>query len=82
MGSPHQIASEICRFGFEHKLQASLAIASNPDTAILLARNCLGVTMAAPGEEREKLGPLPCTCLFGHGIPWTLISRKCCMVGV
>jgi protein ImuB len=68
MGSPHQIASEICRFGFERKLQASLSIAPNPDTAILLARNCIGVTMAAPGEERNKLGPLPCTCLFGHGL--------------
>lgn len=69
MGSPHQIASEISRFGFTRKLQATLAIAPNPDTAILLARNCIGVTMAAPGEERNKLGALPCTCLFGHGIP-------------
>lgn len=68
MGSPHQIASEISRFGFVRKLKASLAIAPNPDTAILLARNCLGVTMVAPGEERFKLGPLLCSCLFHHGM--------------
>ncbi|MBV8070845.1 MAG: hypothetical protein JO270_13130, partial [Acidobacteriaceae bacterium] len=30
IGSPHQIASEICRAGYERKLQASLAIAANP----------------------------------------------------
>src|SRR5947209_7593231 len=66
IGSPHQIASEICRFGHERKLQANLAIASNPDTAILLARNLIGVTLVTPGEERLKLAPLPLTCLFNH----------------
>jgi protein ImuB len=66
IGSPHQIASEICRFGHERKLQANLAIASNPDTAILLARNLIGVTLVTPGEERLKLAPLPLTCLFSH----------------
>lgn len=66
IGSPHQIASEICRLGYERKLQANLAIASNPDTAILLARNLVGVTLVTPGEERLKLAPLPLTCLFSH----------------
>lgn len=66
IGSPHQIASEICRFGHERKLQANLAIASNPDTTILLARNLIGVTLVTPGEERLKLAPLPLTCLFSH----------------
>lgn len=66
IGSPHQIASEICRFGHERKLGANLAIASNPDTAILLARNLIGVTLVTPGEERLKLAPLPLPCLFAH----------------
>ena len=66
IGSPHQIVSEICRFGHERKLQASLAVAANPDTAILLARNLIGVTLVTPGEERLKLAPLPVTCLFHH----------------
>jgi protein ImuB len=69
IGSPYQIASEICRYGYERKMQASLAIASNPDSAILLARNCIGVTLVTPGEERLKLAPLPLTALFTHDIP-------------
>lgn len=68
IGSPYQIASEISRCGYERKLQASLAIASNPDTAILLARNCIGVTLVTPGEERLKLAPLPLTALFTHDV--------------
>ncbi len=59
LGSPYQIASDISRAGYERKMQANLAIASNPDTAMLLARFYQGVTLAAPGEEQSKLGPLP-----------------------
>jgi protein ImuB len=66
IGSPHQIASEICRSGYERKVQASLAIASNPDAAILLARNFIGVTLVTPGEEYLKLAPLPIASLFTH----------------
>ncbi len=66
IGSPHQIASEICRAGFDLKLQASLAISANPDTAILLARHFMGVTLVTPGEERLKLGPVPLTALFEY----------------
>jgi len=58
LGSPYQIASEISRAGYERSLQANLAIASNPDTAILLARHTKGVTLIPPGEEQRKLAPL------------------------
>jgi protein ImuB len=58
LGSPYQIASEISRAGYERSLQANLAIASNPDTAILLARHTKGVTLVPPGEEQRKLAPL------------------------
>ncbi len=68
-GSAHQIASEICRAGYERKLEANLAIASNIDTSILLARHATGVTLAAPGEERFKLAAIPITALFSHDIP-------------
>ncbi|MDQ2840561.1 MAG: hypothetical protein M3Y72_05885 [Acidobacteriota bacterium] len=64
IGSPHQIASEICRAGDELKLQANLAIASNPDSAILLACYFQGVTLVTPGEERAKLGCIPLSALF------------------
>jgi protein ImuB len=66
MGSPFQIASEICRLGYTWKLQANLAIASNPDAAILTARNFLGATLVTPGEEAYKLAPVPLTSLFAH----------------
>jgi protein ImuB len=64
IGSPYEIASEISRAGYESKLQANLAIASNPDSAILLARHFSGVTLVTPGEERLKLGSLPLPALF------------------
>ena len=66
IGSPHQIASEICHAGHELKLQASLAMAANPDSAIILARHFIGVTMVTPGEERLKLASIPLTELFKY----------------
>ncbi|MBV9294626.1 MAG: hypothetical protein JO145_03570 [Acidobacteriaceae bacterium] len=66
IGSPYQIASEICRAGYARKLKGNLGIASNPDAALLLARNCTGVTLVTTGEEAEKLAPIPVTSLFAH----------------
>lgn len=66
IGSPHHIASEISRLGYERKLAANLAVAANPDTAILLARNFAGVTLASPGEEQFKLASIPLDHLFRH----------------
>ncbi len=63
LGSPYQIASDISRTGYERKMQANLALASNPDTAILLARHIRGVTLVPPGEETHKLAPLPLSAL-------------------
>ncbi len=68
LGSPHQIASEICRQGYERKLQANLAVAANPDSAVLLARNIGGVTLVTPGEERLKTALLPLDVLFRHHV--------------
>src|SRR5580658_11202139 len=64
MGPPHQVAAEICRLGNERNLQARLAIAAQPDTAILLARHYPGVTFVKAGEERFQLAPIPLT-IFG-----------------
>ncbi len=69
IGSPHQIASEICRLGHDRRLNASLAIAFNPDTAILLARNITGVTLVTQGDEAAKLATLPLSSLFAHDTP-------------
>jgi protein ImuB len=69
IGSPYQIASEICRYGHERKLKANLAIASNPDAAILLARHFIGVTLVTPGEEKFKIASIALASLFTHDIP-------------
>ena len=66
IGPPQQIASEISRYGFEEKLQANLAIASNPDAAILLACHVRGVTLITPGDERFAIAPLPLPALLTH----------------
>src|SRR5580658_4759650 len=59
MGTPHQIAAEIGRCGAALGIQASLAIAGNPDTAVLIARNKPGVTIVPPGKEPDFLGNFP-----------------------
>lgn len=64
IGSPYQIASEISREGNERRLRANLAIASNPDSAVLLARHFPGVTLTTKALERERLGLLPLSALF------------------
>src|SRR5450759_3650262 len=64
IGTPHQIASEISRQGVALGIiQAGLAIAHNPDTAVLIARNTQGVTIVLPGEEADCLGDLPVEAL-------------------
>jgi protein ImuB len=58
-GTPHQIASEIARRGAECGIMANLAIAANPDTAVLAASNFGGVTVIPAGEEPARLGWIP-----------------------
>ena len=72
MGPPQQVAAEICRIGNERNLQARLAIAAQPDTAILLARHYPGVTFAMAAEERFQIAPIPLTTFWGlvqNGMP-------------
>lgn len=59
IGSPHQIAAEIARQGAERGVTASLAIAANPDTALLAARSFPGVHIIRPGEEGARLEAIP-----------------------
>ena len=59
IGTPHQVAAEISRCGASMGIQANLAIAANPDTAVLAALNLPGVTVIPPGREAEVLGELP-----------------------
>ncbi len=45
-------------------LEANIAVASNPDAAVLAARGFSGVTVIPPGKESESLGSLPVEVLF------------------
>jgi len=45
-------------------LTAHVAVASNPDAAVLAARGFPGVTVIPPGKEAEQLGSLPMEVLF------------------
>ena len=63
-GTLHQIASEISRRGVEMQLHASLAIAPNKSTAMLVARSYPGVTIVAPGQEADILDPIPIDTLL------------------
>lgn len=59
IGTPYQIAAEIARQGAEQGIIASLAIAANPDSAVLAATNLPGVTVIPPGQEPSFLGKIP-----------------------
>jgi protein ImuB len=60
--------SEISRKIFERivdlGLHANVAVASNPDAAVLAARGFSGVTVVLPGKEAQQLGSLPIDVLF------------------
>ena len=53
IGTASEIASAISQTGHRMKLEANLAIAFDPATAILAAQNLFGVTIVARGEEPE-----------------------------
>ena len=57
-GNFHEIASEISKRGAEMHVQASLAIASNKSTAILIARSYRGIHIIAPGHEADALSAI------------------------
>ncbi len=58
-GSSENIANRLSRRASEFGLDAQVAVASNPDAAILAARGFPGTTMIPPGKESERLGCLP-----------------------
>jgi len=59
LGDAHAIASAISHSGERLGIVVALAIAYNPATAILAARNLPGVTIIPAGYEPDVLGPLP-----------------------
>lgn len=63
MGGPAKIAARILDRAGKAGLAANVAVASNPDAAVLAARNRQGVTVIPPGEEPRILGALEIECL-------------------
>jgi protein ImuB len=60
----HAMSHRITSLG----LEANVAVASNPDAAVLAARGFRGVTVIPPGKEGESLGSLPVEVLFADRI--------------
>ena len=63
-GTPLEIACDVFRRAAHLGLDANVAVASNPDAAILAARGIAGVTVIPLGKEAEQLGSLPVEVLF------------------
>jgi protein ImuB len=64
-GTLPEIAQNIFCRAADLGLDAQIAVASNPDAAMLAARGFSGVTFIPLGKEAEKLGSLPIEVLFG-----------------
>jgi protein ImuB len=63
-GTLPEIARNLFRRAADLGLDGSVAVASNPDAAVLAARGFSNVTVIPPGKEGESLGSLPVEVLF------------------
>ena len=70
-GLPAKMAREIAQRASQLGLEVNVAVASNPDTAVIAARGFSGVTIIASGKEAEKLGSLRVEVLFAGMNPVT-----------
>jgi protein ImuB len=67
-GSQPEISRAIYNRAARLGLAANVAVASNPDAAVLAARGFSGVTVIPAGKEAERLGSLPLEVLFANRI--------------
>jgi protein ImuB len=65
-GPPPILAGKIARLLTQFALEGRVALASNPDTALLAARGFPGVTVIPHGKEAERLGSLSVEVLFAN----------------
>ncbi len=63
-GSLPKIARDLAHRASDLGLESNVAVATNPDTAVLAARGFSGVTVIPAGDEAEQLGALPIPVLF------------------
>ena len=64
LGALPKIADGLARRNSELGVQANVAVARNPDAALLAARGFPGVTLILDGREAERLGELPLDVLL------------------
>ena len=64
LGPLPKIAHDLARRVFQMGLEANVAVAANPDAALLAARGFPGVTLIPEGHEAERLGDLPVDVLL------------------
>jgi len=63
-GMPSTIARNLARRSSDAGLEVHVAVAANPDTAVHAARGYSGITIIPPGNEGQRLGPLPLEVLL------------------
>jgi protein ImuB len=63
-GSPQKIAGSLAQRMSELGLRCNVAVAANPDSALLTAHGFSGVTVIPEEKEAEQLGSLPVKVLF------------------
>jgi protein ImuB len=66
-GTLPEIAQNLFRCATDLGLDVNVAVASNPDAAVLAARGFPGLTVILSGKEAECLGSLPIHVLFAEG---------------
>jgi protein ImuB len=65
-GPPIKLARDLAQRASQLGLEANVAVASNPDAAIIAARGYSGVTLLIPENQQERLGHLPLSVLFAR----------------
>jgi protein ImuB len=63
-GPPAKIARDLARRASDLGLETNVAVASNPDAAMVAARGFAGITVISPGREAQQLSPLGIEVLF------------------
>jgi len=64
LGPLLKIANDLARHVSQVGLEANVAVAANPDAAVLAAHGFPGVTLLPEGREAERLGDLPVEVLL------------------
>jgi protein ImuB len=75
-GSLPEIARNLLRCAAELGLDGNVAVASNPDAAVLAACGFSSITVILPGKENESLGSLPVEVLFANRLFFNPCASK------